>query len=178
MSTQKQLSRTTGTERMFKEELALSLICWVFTSPFTNWTDKVFSGIEVPSEGPSSLRGETEKFFRFVVNEEGYDAGRAALGLDLCCFSLPSCLFPDAALSEEEVMSKLTGEVIHGILLSLPEVIDMPEVLAYQVRDEILAFNTRCGDGIFHGWNTASELWKFEIFPRTTIMMQHTSAIH
>nr|WBR58814.1 hypothetical protein CPHELBEB_02842 [Escherichia coli] len=29
MSTQKQLSRTTGTERMFKEELALSLICWV-----------------------------------------------------------------------------------------------------------------------------------------------------
>ena len=71
MSTQKQLSRTTGTERMFKEELALSLICWVFTSPFTNWTDKVFSGIEVPSEGPSSLRGETEKFFRFVVNEEG-----------------------------------------------------------------------------------------------------------
>ena len=46
MSTQKQLSRTTGTERMFKEELALSLICWVFTSPFTNWTDKVFSGIE------------------------------------------------------------------------------------------------------------------------------------
>ncbi|MCV5680887.1 hypothetical protein OFN25_23915, partial [Escherichia coli] len=45
-------------------------------------------------------------------------------------------------------------------------------------RDEILAFNTRCGDGIFHGWNTASELWKFEIFPRTTIMMQHTSAIH
>ncbi|EHY7480347.1 hypothetical protein K4066_005051, partial [Escherichia coli] len=55
MSTQKQLSRTTGTERMFKEELALSLICWVFTSPFTNWTDKVFSGIEVPSEGPSTL---------------------------------------------------------------------------------------------------------------------------
>ncbi|WP_431626116.1 hypothetical protein, partial [Enterobacter hormaechei] len=142
------------------------------------WTDKVFSGIEVPSEGPSSLRGETEKFFRFVVNEEGYDAGRAAIGLDLCCFSLPLCLFPDAALSEEEVMSKLTGEVIHGILLSLPEFIDMPEVLAYQVRDEILAFNTRCGDGIFHGWNTASELWKFEIFPRTTIMMQHTSAIH
>ncbi len=47
-----------------------------------------------------------------------------------------------------------------------------------EVRDEILAFNTRCGDGIFHGWNTASELWKFEIFPRTTIMMQHTSAIH
>ncbi len=137
MSTQKQLSRTTGTERMFKEELALSLICWVFTSPFTNWTDKVFSGIEVPSEGPSTLLGEAEKFFRFVVNEEGYDAGRAALGLDLCCFSLPSCLFPDAALSEEEVMSKLTGEVIHGILLSLPEFIDMPEVLAYQVRDEI-----------------------------------------
>ncbi len=131
MSTQKQLSRTTGTERMFKEELALSLICWVFTSPFTNWTDKVFSGIEVPSEGPSTLLGEAEKFFRFVVNEEGYDAGRAALGLDLCCFSLPSCLFPDAALSEEEVMSKLTGEVIHGILLSLPEFIDMPEVLAY-----------------------------------------------
>lgn len=131
MSTQKQLSRTTGTERMFKEELALSLICWVFTSPFTNWTDKVFSGIEVPSEGPSTLLGEAEKFFRFVVNEEGYDAGRAALGLDLCCFSLPSCLFPDAALSEEEVMSKLTEEVIHGILLSLPEFIDMPEVLAY-----------------------------------------------
>lgn len=75
-------------------------------------------------------------------------------------------------------MSKLTGEVIHGILLSLPEFIDMPEVLAYRVRDEILAFNTRCGDRIFHGWNTASELWKFEIFPRTTIMMQHTSAIH
>ncbi len=66
--------------------------------------------------------------FVFVVNEEGYDAGRAALGLDLCCFSLPSCLFPDAALSEEEVMSKLTGEVIHGILLSLPEFIDMPIV--------------------------------------------------
>lgn len=70
--------------------------------------------------------------FRFVVNEEGYDAGRAAIGLDLCCFSLPLCLFPDAALSEEEVMSKLTGEVIHGILLSLPEFIDMPEVLAYR----------------------------------------------
>lgn len=63
MSTQKQLSRTTGTDRIFKEELALSLICWVFTSPFTNWTDKVFSGIEVPSEGPSTLLGETEISF-------------------------------------------------------------------------------------------------------------------
>ncbi len=165
MSTQKQLSRTTGTERMFKEELALSLICWVFTSPFTNWTDKVFSGIEVPSEGPSSLRGETEKFFRFVVNEEGYDAGRAAIGLDLCCFSLPLCLFPDAALSEEEVMSKLTGEVIHGILLSLPEFIDMPEVLAYQVRDEILAFNTRCGDGIFHVGTRLQNCGSLKSFP-------------
>lgn len=72
MSTQKQLSRTTGTERMFKEELALSLICWVFTSPFTNWTDKVFSGIEVPSEGPSSLRGETEKFFLKWFTEFGH----------------------------------------------------------------------------------------------------------
>lgn len=149
MSTQKQLSRTTGTERMFKEELALSLICWVFTSPFTNWTDKVFSGIEVPSEGPSSLRGETEKFFRFVVNEEGYDAGRAAIGLDLCCFSLPLCLFPDAALSEEEVMSKLTGEVIHGILLSLPEFIDMPEVLAYQVRVKFLLLTLAVETGSF-----------------------------
>ncbi|EPO8107902.1 hypothetical protein ACUF8Q_003611 [Enterobacter hormaechei] len=86
MSTQKQLSRTTGTERMFKEELALSLICWVFTSPFTNWTDKVFSGIEVPSEGPSSLRGETEKFFRFVVNEEGYDAEGLLLVLTYVVF--------------------------------------------------------------------------------------------
>ncbi|BDO06013.1 hypothetical protein [Klebsiella quasipneumoniae] len=56
-------------------------------------------------------------------------------------------------------MSKLTGEVIHGILLSLPEFIDMPEVLAFNTRCEILIFHTRCG---------ASELWKFEIFPRTT----------
>jgi len=178
MSTQKQLSRATGSERIFKQELALSLICWVFTSPFTNWTDKIFSGIEVPFEGSLTFPGETEKFFRFVVNEEGYDAGRNAHGLDLCCFSLPSTLVPDAVMSDEEVMSKLTGEVIHGILLSLPEFIDMPEVLAYQVRDELLAFNARCGDGVFHGWKTASELWKFEIYPRTTIMMQHTSALH
>ncbi|MHA0273125.1 hypothetical protein [Enterobacter ludwigii] len=39
-------------------------------------------------------------------------------------------------------MSKLTGEVIHGILLSLPEFIDMPEVLAYQVRDAAYFGNT------------------------------------
>ncbi|MGV7963780.1 hypothetical protein QPK13_22765 [Photorhabdus tasmaniensis] len=178
MKNKKQLSSTSGTERIFKEELALSLICWVFTSPFSNWTTKLFGGTEVPADALESVESAPEVFFRFVVNEEGFDAGIDAMGMDLCCFSMPMTLLPRNDMSEEEVMTMLTGEVIHGVLLSLPEYIEMPEDLVYQVRDEVLAFNSHCGDGIFHGWTSAKELWKNEIFPRTTILMQKTSAIH
>ena len=46
-------------------------------------------------------------------------------------------------------MSKLTGEVIHGILLSLPEFIDMPEVLAYRSGMKFLLLTLAVETGSF-----------------------------
>lgn len=178
MSTQKQLSNIAHSERLYKQEMALSLICWIFTSPLTTWAGKLFKGVEVPTDGISTMDSNPEIFLRIVVNEDGYDAGMSAVGQDLCCFSFSGDLLPNTGLRDEETLSRLTGEVIHGILLSLPEYIDLPETLAYQVRDEVRAFNERCGDGIFHAWCTSTELWKYEIFPRTMIMMQQPSALH
>ena len=84
---------------------------------------------------------------------------------------------PTKNLDDEETLSRLTGDVIHGVLLSLPEYIEMPDRLVYQLTDEVMAFNSHCGNGILHGWTTAQELWRNEILPRTTILMQQTSVI-
>ncbi|EOK4316867.1 hypothetical protein ACJQ32_005239, partial [Escherichia coli] len=104
--------------------------------------------------------------------------GFDAVGMDLCCFSIPLSTMPTKNLDDEETLSRLTGDVIHGVLLSLPEYIEMPDRLVYQLTDEVMAFNSHCGNGILHGWTTAQELWRNEILPRTTILMQQTSVIH
>lgn len=174
----KQNEQHSGIERIYKTELALSLTCWIFTAPFSNWTSKLFCGAAVADDVHPDEDPKQELFFRFVVNQEGFDAGFDAIGKDLCCFSLPPEMIPGDEVAEFERMTVMTGEVIHGILLSLPEFIDMPESLAYQVRDEVLAFNAQGGEGIFHGWRTAHELWKNEIYPRTTILLNNTAAIH
>ncbi len=170
--------KTTVVERIFKEELALSLSCWIFSSSLSQWDTRIFYGVEVaPSEkvGPDPRR---EAFFRFVVNEDGFDAGKQADGLDLCCFSMPRDAIPGEEFSEFERMTVLTGELVNGLLLSLPEYLDMPGPLAYQIRDEINGFNALAGDGVFHGWGTSAELWRNEIYPRTTIQLMNTAAIH
>lgn len=118
-----------------------------------------------------------EAIFRFVLNDDGFDVGYDAVGMDLCCFSIPLSAMPTVNLDEEETLSRLTGEVIHGVLLSLPEYLEMPDRLVYQLNDEVMAFNS-CGNGILHGWTSAQELWRNEILPRTPILMQHTSVIH
>ena len=125
--------------------------------------------------GPDS---PSEAFFRFVVNEDGFDAGEHAVGLDLCCFSMPVDSIPGSDSSEFERMTLLTGELVNGLLLSLPEYLYLPEPLAYQIRDEINGFNSLAGDGVFHGWRTSTELWKNEIYPRTPIQLMNTAAIH
>ena len=94
--------------------------------------------------------------FRFVLNDEGFDVGFDAVGMDLCCFSIPLSTMPTKNLDDEETLSRLTGDVIHGVLLSLPEsIIEMPDRLVYQLTDEVMAFNSHCGNGILHGWTTA-----------------------
>lgn len=170
--------KRTVVERIFKDELALSLSCWIFSSSLSQWESRIFYGAEVaPGEevGPDSCR---EAFFRFVVNDDGFDAGQKVDGLDLCCFSMPVDSIPGNDSSDFERMTVLMGELVNGLLLALPEYLDLPEQLAYQVRDEINGFNRLAGDGVFHGWGTSSELWKNEIYPRTTIQLMNTAAIH
>lgn len=171
-------SGTSGTKRVLKTDIALPLLCWVFTSPFSNWTDKFFTGTEVPEGSLPGLEQAPEAIFRFVLNDEGFDVGFDAVGMDLCCFSIPLSTMPTKNLDDKETLSRLTGDVIHGVLLSLPEYIEMPDRLVYQLTDEVMAFNSHCGNGILHGWTTAQELWRNEILPRTTILMQQTSVIH
>lgn len=171
-------SGPSGTKRILKTEIALPLLCWVFTSPLSNWTEKFFTGTEVPAGSMPGLDQEPEAIFRFVLNEEGFDVGYDAVGMDLCCFSIPLSAVPTKDLDDEKSLSRLTGEVIHGVLLSLPEYLEMPDRLVYQLNDEVMAFNSHFGNGILHGWTSAQELWRNEILPRTTILMQHTSVIH
>ncbi|EAN4326870.1 hypothetical protein DL738_20485 [Escherichia coli] len=178
MKSNRHSSGVSGTKRVLKTDIALSLLCWVFTSPFSNWTEKYFTGTEVPESPMTELDQVPEAIFRFVLNDEGFDVGYDAVGMDLCCFSIPLSAMPTVGLDEEETLSRLTGEMIHGVLLSLPEYLEMPDRLVYQLNDEVMAFNSQCGNGIFHGWTSAKELWRNEILPRTTILMQHTSVIH
>lgn len=171
-------SGASGTKRVLKMDIALPLLCWVFTSPFSNWTEKYFSGVEVPEVPMPELDQVPEAIFRFVLNDEGFEVGYDAVGMELCCFSIPLSAMPTENLDEEETLSRLASEMIHGVLLSLPEYLDMPERLVYQLNDEVMAFNSQCGNGILHGCTSAQELWRNEIFPRTTILMHHTSVIH
>lgn len=67
-------SGTSGTKRVLKTDIALPLLCWVFTSPFSNWTD-VFTGTEVPEGSLPGLEQAPEAIFRFVLNDEGFDVG-------------------------------------------------------------------------------------------------------
>ncbi|EHH8807168.1 hypothetical protein J3219_004669, partial [Escherichia coli] len=108
-------SGTSGTKRVLKTDIALPLLCWVFTSPFSNWTDKFFTGTEVPEGSLPGLEQAPEAIFRFVLNDEGFDVGFDAVGMDLCCFSIPLSTMPTKNLDDEETLSRLTGDVIHGV---------------------------------------------------------------
>ena len=170
----KSQTRNSEIERIYKNELALSLGCWIFTSPFSEWTEKLFTA-DVTCENGIVTR---DTFFRFVVNGDGYEAGHQARGTELCCFSFPEEMMPSTEMAEFDMLTFLTGEVINGILLTLPEYMDLPPDIAYQIRDQVHAFNFQCGDGIFHGWSTSNELWKNEIYPRLTILLNKATAIH
>lgn len=60
-----------GTKRVLKTDIALSLLCWMFTSPFSNWTEKYFTGTEVPEAPMPELGQAPEAIFRFVLNDDG-----------------------------------------------------------------------------------------------------------
>ncbi|MGE4843492.1 hypothetical protein EDF88_4642 [Buttiauxella sp. BIGb0552] len=167
------------TVRVYKEQILLSFACWLYMSPPEEWMTKAFSGrINKQDDEHYDQTHSDLYFFRFALNGDGFESGPDANGVEIFTFSFNSWMLPDSQMSEKHQLTKLVMLLVTGSVVSVPEYIDLPESLEFEIRDQILTFDLMRGENVFKGWKSASELWANDVFPHTSLYLNSAQCIH
>lgn len=158
--------------RFTKEKMATALACWLMSVPDRFWVDKIFNPYEADPEK------ENQFYCRFTLNNDGFDAGEHAPGHLVCAFSYDASAVKNPNLTREQAMHILFGHTLDGILAFTPELTELPEVLAYQVHDQLMAFNQQAGRGVYKGLKSDDEVYEQELLPRTYVYLREVKSLH
>ncbi|KOY62853.1 hypothetical protein AM629_06480 [Photorhabdus heterorhabditis] len=159
-------------ERFTKEQITLALTCWLLSDPDYRWARTMFN----PERNNPAK--ESRCFFRFTLSEDGFASGENVGGLVVCTFSFDGTELDNDELTQSEAMSILFDKVINGLLMFTSEYLEMNDKLAYELKDQLIAFNQQEGCHIVNGWTSSNDVLEQLLLPRLIIFSQDSRMLH
>lgn len=143
-----------------KEKITLALYCWILVDEECHWATKMYA----------NSNGDQHSFnVRFTLNADGFDTGKDAEGTLMANFSFDGrCLMSPAPVNEFEAKVRLREKVLEGIIQCVPEFVTLSDTLAFEVEDQLCAFDSMIGVNVVEGWSSCTQVWDSIIQPNMT----------
>ena len=140
-----------------KETIALALYCWILADEECHWATKMYA----------NPKGDLHGFnVRFTLNADGFDTGRDAEGTLMANFSFDGrSIMSPAPVDDFDAKVRLREKVLDGIIECIPEFRSLTETLAFEIEDQLRAFDSMIGVNVVEGWSSSNQVWNSVIQP-------------
>jgi len=153
-----------------KEKIVLALYCWILADEECHWATRMYA----------NTNGDLHGFnVRFTLNADGFDTGKDAEGTLMANFCFDGrCLISPAPVDDFDAKVRLREKVLEGIIECIPEFMPLTETLAFEIDDQLRAFDSMIGVNVVEGWSSCTQVWNSIIQPNMTSYRLRSNGTH